>query len=246
MIPRSSMPHGERSRVPTSDLQSAGRLTRGLAAPLATLASRNPALSVTALAVTGRAGGPLAAASAAPGAGFASRGIVWRRCIQGPERQGIPQPVSVGHAHAGASAIAHRRGACCHRRQVPSGRRPCASAISTATARASQSRVGCHLSADVRGTCTAPSSAVNDRRRSSQQPRSRQGRVALPSLSLGRRCSAESRSSVAATAVRALRSEGDHMGRTAPATLMPPPGLPCLAMAGASSDLASRPAPGLV
>ena len=54
------------------------RLTRGLAAPLAALASPNPALSVTALAVTGRAGGHLAAASAVPGAGFASRGIVSR------------------------------------------------------------------------------------------------------------------------------------------------------------------------
>ncbi len=48
------------------------------AAPLAALATPNPALSVTALAVTGRAGGSLAAASAAPGAGFASRGIVKR------------------------------------------------------------------------------------------------------------------------------------------------------------------------
>ena len=46
------------------------------------LAPRNPALSVTALAVTGRAGVHLAAASAVPSAGFASRGIVRRplRC----------------------------------------------------------------------------------------------------------------------------------------------------------------------
>ena len=38
----------------------------------------NPALSVTALAVTSRDGDFLAAASAVPGAGFASRGIVSR------------------------------------------------------------------------------------------------------------------------------------------------------------------------
>ena len=62
-----------------------GRLTRGLAATLAALASRNPALSVTALAVTGRAGVHLAAASAAPGAGFASRGIVRRTGASSPE-----------------------------------------------------------------------------------------------------------------------------------------------------------------
>ena len=104
--------------------------------------------------------------------------------------------------------------------------------------------VGCHLFATL-AVITARSSAVNDRRRSSQQPRSRQGRVDFPSLSLGRRCSAQFLSPVIATAVRALRSEGDRVIRIAPATLVLPPGLPCLAAAGASSDLASRPAPGL-
>ena len=47
----------------------ARRITRGLAAPLAALASRNPAPSVTALAVTGCAGGSLAAASTVPAPG---------------------------------------------------------------------------------------------------------------------------------------------------------------------------------
>ena len=58
--------------------------------------------------------------------------------------------------------------------------------------------------------------------------------------------SAESRSAVAANAHRAQREEGDRIIRNALATLVLPPGLPCLAGAGASSDLASRPAPGLV
>lgn len=51
---------------------------------------------------------------------------------------------------------------------------------------------------------------------------------------------------MAATAHRAQREEGGRMGRIAWADLVLPPGLPCLAGAEASSDLASRPAPGLV
>jgi len=71
--------------MPSEGFCRARRKTRGLAAPLAALAPPNPALSVTALAVTGRAGVHLAAASALPGAGFASRGIVKRRPLGTPE-----------------------------------------------------------------------------------------------------------------------------------------------------------------
>ena len=53
--------------------------------------------------------------------------------------------------------------------------------------------------------------AVFDRRRSSQQPQSGQGRVELPSLRPGHRCSAEPSSSATANAVRAHCSEGDHV-----------------------------------
>ncbi len=70
----------------------AARTTRVLVAPLAALAASNPALSVTALAVTGRAGVLLAAASAAPGAGFASRGIVKRTSLPGSRVQEGSEP----------------------------------------------------------------------------------------------------------------------------------------------------------
>jgi len=82
--------------MPSEGFCRARRKTRGLAAPLAALAPPNPALSVTALAVTGRAGVHLAAASAAPGAGFASRGIVMCPAHSTVERKGFDMKPRAG------------------------------------------------------------------------------------------------------------------------------------------------------
>ena len=70
--------------------EQGGRKTRGLAAPLATLASPNPAPLRHGACRDGPRGVHLAAASAVPGAGFASRGIVKRPpprilCFRGRE-----------------------------------------------------------------------------------------------------------------------------------------------------------------
>ena len=78
------------------------------AAPLAALASPNPALSVTALAVTGRAGVHLAAASAVPGAGFASRGIVKRS--YGSSLSAVPLGLGRGSGRSDGSFVVAREG----------------------------------------------------------------------------------------------------------------------------------------
>jgi hypothetical protein len=182
-----------------------------------------------------------------PGAGFASRGIVWRPLHPGSGKTRYPAAdlrrsrtrSSIGHRSSSwglppsppgcrlAAGLAPR----------PSERQP--PGLRNRAWGATSSRHVC-------AACTARSSAIRDRRRSSQQLQSGQGRVDLQSLSLGHWCSAESLPPVIATAVRAPRSEGDRVIRIALATLVLPPGLPCLAVAEASSDLASRPAPGLV
>ena len=207
-----------------------------------------PAASVTALALLGcccylRSPRGKRRAGAAGSAATVSFGA---RCTQCPERQGIPQPVSVDYARARASAIAHRRGACCRRRRVAVW--PPALCLSNLNGNRSGFAIAGGVSPlrDVRGTRTTRSLAVSARRRFSWQPQSRQGRVDLPSL----RPRPPVLRGVSFSGDRqrgpGFAFEGGRMVRIALADLVLPPGLPCLAGPGASSVLASCPAPGLV